>query len=174
MSIEADLSKTEGLVAGYAPPDERPPLASYAATSTLFNLALAGAVANAQRTGRIPERVEARDLVIIGVASHKLSRMISKEKITAWVRAPFTELKAKGGPAELEETARGDGVRRTVGELLTCPFCLGMWTSAGFHVGLLYSPRVTRVGSSIFAALTISDFLQIAYKAAETHGLGDT
>jgi hypothetical protein len=172
--MEADESMTEGLVAGYAPPGERPPLGSYAATSTLFNLGLAGALANAQRSGRIPERVEGRDLVIIGVASHKLSRLISKEKITAFVRAPFTELEAKGGPAELEERARGTGTRRTVGELLTCPFCLGLWSSAGFHVGLLYAPRVTRVGASIFASLTISDFLQIAYKAAETHGIGDS
>ena len=173
MRIEPENSRAEALVAGYAPPGKRPPLGTYAATATLFNLGLTGALANAQRTGRVPERVEPRDLVVIGVASHQLSRLISKEKITAFVRAPFTELQEKGGPAELEERARGTGMRRTVGELLTCPFCLGLWASAGFHVGLLYAPRMTRVSSSIFAALTISDFLQIAYKAAETHGLGD-
>jgi hypothetical protein len=47
-----------------------------------------------------------------------------------------------------------------------------MWTSAGLHIGLLYAPRVTRLISSTFTALTISDFLQIAYKAAEERGLG--
>ena len=40
------------------------------------------------------------------------------------------------------------------------------------HVGLIYAPRTTRVLASTFTALTISDFLQIAYKAAEERGLG--
>ena len=39
-------------------------------------------------------------------------------------------------------------------------------------MGLIYAPRTTRVLASTFTALTISDFLQIAYKAAEERGLG--
>ncbi len=46
-----------------------------------------------------------QDLVLIGAASYKLSRLVAKKKITAFVRAPFTELEGKGGPAELEEKA---------------------------------------------------------------------
>ena len=49
------------------------------------------------------------DLALIGTASHKLSRLVAKKKITAFVRAPFTELDGRGGPAELEEHARGRG-----------------------------------------------------------------
>jgi hypothetical protein len=47
-----------------------------------------------------------------------------------------------------------------------------LWTSGGFHAGLLLAPRVTRFAASVLSALTISDFLQIAYKAAEDKGLG--
>jgi hypothetical protein len=106
------------------------------------------------------------------VATHKLSRLIAKDKITAFLRAPFTEFEQPGGPAEVEERARGEGARRTIGELLVCPYCLGMWVSGGFHLGLVVAPRATRFAASVLTGLTISDFLQIAYKAAEDRGLG--
>jgi hypothetical protein len=134
---------------------------------------MAAGVVAARRSGHeLPQRIDGRDLVLAGVATHKLSRLIAKDKITAFARAPFTEFQEQGGPAEVEERARGGGLRRTVGELLVCPYCLGMWISGGFHVGLVMAPRATRFTASVLSALTISDFLQIAYKAAEDRGLG--
>jgi len=159
--------------AGYAPRRERPPLAAYATFATVFHAAMAGAVVAAKRSGRdLPERVAASDVVLIGTASYKLSRLVSKKKVTAFVRAPFTELEGKGGPAELEEKPRGSGLQRALGELLVCPYCLGLWASGGFHAGLLFAPRTTRFSASVLAAMSISDFLQVAYKAAEERGLG--
>jgi Protein of unknown function (DUF1360) len=158
--------------AEYAPPGERPPLAAYATFAAVFHGAMAGAVAAAKRSGRdLPERVDAGDIALIGAASYKLSRLIAKKKVTAFVRAPFTELEGRGGPAELEERPRGRGIRRAIGELLVCPYCLGLWASGGFHAGLLFAPRATRFSASVLAAMSISDFLQIAYKAAEERGL---
>jgi Protein of unknown function (DUF1360) len=154
--------------AGYAPPEERPPFAAYATFAAVFHAAMAAAVAAAKRSGRdLPERVEAGDVVLIGTASYQLSRLVSKKKITAFVRAPFTELEGKGGPAELEEKPRGSGLRRALGELLTCPYCLGLWASGGFHAGLLLAPRATRFTTSVLTAMAVADFLQIAYRAAE-------
>ena len=63
-------------------------------------------------------------------------------------------------------------MRRVIGELLVCPYCLSVWTSAALHLGLIYAPRTTRVVASTFSALTLADFLHIAYKAAERKGLG--
>jgi hypothetical protein len=160
--------------AGYAPPRERPPLAAYATFATVFHAAMAVAVAAAKRSGRdLPEHVAPGDIVLIGTASYKLSRLISKKKVTAFVRAPFTELEGKGRPAEVEERPRGSGLRRAMGELLVCPYCLGLWASGGFHAGLLFAPRATRFSASVLTAMTISDFLQIAYKAAEQRGFRD-
>ena len=159
---------------GYAPPEERPPLAAYATFATVFHAAMASAVVAAKRSGReLPARVEAGDIVLIGTASYKLSRLISKKKITAFVRAPFTELEGRGGPAELEERPRGSGLRRAFGELLVCPYCLGLWASGGFHVGLLFAPRATRFSASVLTAMSLADFLQMASKAAEDRALGD-
>jgi hypothetical protein len=158
---------------GYAPPDERPPLFSYAVLVSLFNALFGGALLAARRNGRqLPERVGPYDVASIGIASHKVSRLLAKDKVTSPLRAPFTELEEKGGPAELEERSRGQGFRKAIGELLICPYCLGLWVVAGFSLGLLFAPRLTRFLAAVFSALTLSDFLQIAYKAAEEKGLG--
>jgi hypothetical protein len=158
---------------GYAPPEQRPPLGSYAAMATLFNALFAGALLLARRRGReLPERPAPGDLVLFGIAAHKVSRLISKDKVTSPLRAPFTELEGRGGPGEFEERSRGTGARKAIGELLICPYCLGLWVVAAFAVGQLFAPRLTRFVAGVFAALTLSDFLQVAYKAAEEKGLG--
>ena len=162
-----------GPVRDYAPPSERPPLLSYTALMGVFGALFGGGLLAARRGGReLPGAVAAPDVVTIGIASHKVSRLLAKDKVTSPLRAPFTELEGDGGPAELEERSRGSGVRKAIGELLICPYCLGLWVVAAFSLGLLFAPRLTRFIASVFSALTISDFLQIAYKAAEEKGLG--
>jgi hypothetical protein len=171
--VQARDTKADGAFAGYAAPERRPSFGSYAALAVAFNTVMAAGLAGARRGGHeLPERIEGRDLVLAGVATHKLSRLLAKDKITAFARAPFTEFERPGGPAEVEERPRGRGLRHTVGELLVCPYCLGMWISGGFHLGLVAAPRATRFAASVLTGLTISDFLQIAYKAAEDRGLG--
>jgi hypothetical protein len=51
-------------------------------------------------------------------------------------------------------------------------YCLGLWVVALFAFGLVSAPRLTRFAATVLTALTASDFLQIAYKAAEEKGLG--
>ena len=172
MSVDSLTREARDAFEGYADPAERPPFRTYATLAALFNVGFAGALLAAKRAGRLPERIGTDDLILIGTASHKLSRLIAKDKVTTFVRAPFTEYQGRGGPAEVEERARGEGVRRAIGELLVCPYCLGLWASGAFHAGLLFAPRATRVVASTLTALTMSDFLQIAYKAAEERGLG--
>lgn len=75
-------------------------------------------------------------------------------------------------PGRCRTVSRVRGARRAIGELLVCPYCLGLWVVAGFSLGLLFAPRLTRFLAALFSALTISDFLQIAYKAAAEKGLG--
>jgi hypothetical protein len=87
--------------------------------------------------------------------------------VTSPLRAPFTTFKGTTGPAELQEEPRGTGLRKAVGELIICPFCVGQWVATGFVFGLVLRPRATRVAASVFVALTVADFLQFAYAAAE-------
>jgi hypothetical protein len=119
-----------------------------------------------RRGHQLPD-VSFGDVVLVGVATHKLSRRLSKNSVTSPLRAPFTRYKGVSGPAELAEDARGEGVRKAVGELVTCPFCLSQWVATGFVFGLALAPRATRMAASVFASLALADFLQFGYAWAE-------
>jgi hypothetical protein len=116
---------------------------------------------------RLPPEISPRDLALIGVATHKTSRTIAKDKVTAPLRAPFTEHEGEGGPGEIEESPSGTGMRHTVGELIVCPFCLDQWVATAYAGGLVVAPRTTRFVAAVMATVAISDFLQIGYKAGE-------
>jgi hypothetical protein len=87
--------------------------------------------------------------------------------VTSAARAPFTEYQGDSGAGEVEEAARGHGMRRAIGELLLCPYCLGMWIATAFTAGLIVAPRATRWIASALTTLFGADMLQIAYKKAE-------
>ena len=142
------------------------PLPSYAALVGLFNLILAVFLLIARKSGRqIPERIETRDIALLGVATHKLSMLVAQDAVTSPLRAPFTELQEKQSPKNVDEKPRGKGLRRSIGELITCKFCVGQWVASFFTYGLVFAPAVTRLVASIFAIVALSDHLHQTYKA---------
>jgi hypothetical protein len=142
------------------------PMFSYGVLAGVFNLVFAVFLLAARLTGRpIPERVDAKDIALLGMATHKLSLMGSQDAITSPLRAPFTELTEKESPKKVDEKPRGEGLRRSVGELLTCKFCLNVWLASFFTYGLVLVPRITRLVASVFAVVTVSDHLHQIYKA---------
>ena len=154
------------------PPQDKRQLGGYAVLILVFQALVALAILGLRRSGKgLPERYSVWDVVLAGAATHKLARLITKEKVTSFARAPFTEYEGEGGPGEVEERPRGSGFRYAVGELLVCPYCIGLWIATGFGFGLVAWPRATRLVAVVFTSLGISDFLQIAYKAAEDRGL---
>jgi hypothetical protein len=143
------------------------PLGAYATLAGAFGAGYGSFVAWRRSQGALPERIDAEDIVLMGVAAHKLSRLVAKDKIAAFVRAPFAEPRAVGDvPGEVEERAKGDGLQGAVGQLITCPHCLSMWLGAGFTAGLVMAPRETRLVAATLASVTVSDFLQAAYRKA--------
>lgn len=157
---------TVDLVEDYAPQTERP-LGSYLALAGTFTGLFGTLLVVAERSDRLPDRVRIADVALLGVATHKLSRLLAKDKVTSFLRAPFTEFQESSGHGEVEEKPQGHGLRLAVGELLVCPYCLGLWVAGGFAAGMVLAPRSTRVVASALATKAVSDFLQLAYKAAE-------
>ncbi len=153
----------------YHPEREHRPLAAYGALSSICVTAFVGGLLAATKgAGRpLPADIGVKDVVLTGIATQKLSRLLTKEKATSFVRAPFTHYQAPTGHGEVEEEARGEGLRAAVGELLICPYCIAQWIAAGFTVGHVAAPRLTRVLTSMWTAHALADGLQLAYSAAE-------
>src|SRR3954469_7210768 len=129
---------------------------------------MAGSLLLARRQGReLPGRISAGDVVLTGLATHKVTRLLAKDRVTSFLRAPFTEFQDDAGHGEIEERARGRGMQRAVGELLICPYCLGQWVVGGFAVGSVFAPRLTRLLTAMWTAEALSDVAQLAYHAAE-------
>jgi hypothetical protein len=146
----------------YSDGHERP-LAGYLELMAAYALATLGPAAVAHRRGRLPERLGPWDVVQLGVATHKLSRILAKDPVTSPLRAPFTTYVGLAAPSELEEEVRGHGLQHSVGELITCPMCLAQWVATGFALGLAFAPGPTRLALSTFTAVGAADFLQHLY-----------
>jgi Protein of unknown function (DUF1360) len=147
---------------------EHRPLGGYVGTLAVYT-AGAGLSALAYRlAGRqLPDRLRPGDLALAAVATGKVARLLAKDPVTSPIRAPFTRYEGQSGPAELAEEVRGVGARKTLGELLTCPFCSGQWVATGFVAGLLVAPRPTRVLAGLFAVAAGGDLYQHLYALIE-------
>ena len=161
-------SPRDSIVSGYAPGDEERPLAAYGALTATFGASMAASLAVLRASGRqLPEQPRFADLMLLGIATHKVSRLVTKDRVTSFARAAFTRYQEPAGHGEVEEQPRGSGIRLAVGELLVCPYCVAQWIAGAFAVGLVAAPRMTRFVAGIYVMATVSDMLQLAYRAAE-------
>ena len=132
--------------------DARPARSTdYAALSAGWG-ALLGAVLLAARD-KGAEPVRAHEVVPLGLATFALSKLVSKEKVDAWVREPFVE---QGEP-------KGSGLRYAVGELITCTRCVGVWSALGLTALRVTRPREARVVNAVLGASAVNDAAQAAF-----------
>jgi hypothetical protein len=150
-------------------PEEPKPLGGHATLIALFNGSVAALALAQRRSGRsLPERVPAGDLALLSIATYKLSRLIAKDRITSFLRAPFTRFTGESDrPGEVSEEPRGDGLRYAIGELVVCPYCLGQWVGTALVAAYLREPRVARTIASAFTVVAGSDLLQEAWVAVD-------
>ncbi|OSP40134.1 hypothetical protein B7767_27905 [Streptomyces sp. 13-12-16] len=153
--------------------EEDRPLRGYLTAMAAFGVYTAGWATVVRMRGRpVPDRPAPWDVALTAVATFRLSRLLSKASVTSPLRAPFTTFQGPQGPAELHEEARSEGAKDTVGELVTCPFCMSVWVASTLTAGQLLWPRATRTVMGALTALAGADALQLAYGAlvAETTG----
>ncbi len=160
--------EADSLQAAYSP-QERQPLRGHAALVAAFNGLVAG-IALVQWRSRepLPERLPPGDLLLMSVATYKLSRLIAKDRITGFFRAPFTRYKGPSErPSEVSEEPRGEGLQRAIGELVVCPYCLAQWVGTAFIGIYLRKPRLARTVAGLFTVVAGSDLLQQAWVAVD-------
>lgn len=104
------------------------------------------------------------DLILLGLASFRIGRMIAFEGVGAPIREPFTETTVDASGAGQTVVATGSGPRRVFGELVSCPICLGTWVAAGLVYGLHLMPRPTRV---LIAIMGTTGVAELCYSVTE-------
>lgn len=168
MSIGTSLKKTARRIQrGYAGDADRP-LGGYVVVMGLYGGVAGGLTLLGRATGvRLPVRWTLGDAVLLGTATFKASRLLTKDAVTSPLRAPFTRFEGPAGDGEVNESVRGTGVRHAVGELVTCPFCLSVWVGSALGAGMVFLPRLTRWASLVLAAFAGSDALHLIYDTAK-------
>jgi hypothetical protein len=164
MSVAELAEHVEHVVQRYRHGHDRP-IGSYGVLDAVY-AGFAAAVAVAGHRRDVPD-LSVKDVVLIGIATHRLARTIAKDPVTSPIRAPFTRYEGVSGPSELHEEVVATGVGHAIGELVTCPFCLAQWVATAFVAGMVFAPRATRLAAATFTGVAIADFLQYAYAAAQ-------
>jgi hypothetical protein len=157
--------------ATYAHGVERP-IGGYALLLSIYGT-MTALLALLARRRRAQWQPTPRDVLELGVATHKLSRLITKDTVTAFARAPFTTFDKPSGDGEVQEQVRGSGLRHATGELITCPFCIAVWVATALAFGMLLLPRLTRIILTVLCAVAGSDYLQLTYAILQRAASGD-
>lgn len=139
----------------------RGPVGERATKLTLAGLYLGGLGALSVLLQRRDEqvRVEPFDLVLLGLATYRTGRLVAYERVAAPLREPVTTTVPDGSGAGETVVATGDGWRWALGELVSCPVCIGTWAAAGLVAGLHLAPRPTRVYLAVMSATGVAQLL---------------
>lgn len=136
----------------------RPPHHAYATIAGAFFGGLALVAAGSRR----PPPGTALEFAALAAATFKVSRTLSRERVGSFVRQPFVEGDADTGE---DEQPTGTGLQRAIGELVTCPRCLGTWSAAALVSTEMLAPRFGRLLTWSLGASAANDFLQAGFAA---------
>ena len=110
-------------------------------------------------------RPKGGDLVVLTIASYKISRVVTMSFIGSPLRAPFTKRGKSLPGGEVQDESRGEGLQRAVGNLLTCPFCFSVWSSTIVTFGYIFAPRATLQAAYILSMAAADDVLNTSWRA---------
>ncbi len=134
---------------------------------TLIGVFLALLAAFTAREASRGEDVEIRpfDLLLLGLTTFRAGRLVAYEGVAAPLRAPLTETVPDSSGVGETVVATGTGVRFALGELVSCPICVGTWAAAGLVYGLHLAPRPTRVFLAVMSTTGVAEILQCSTEA---------
>ncbi|MFL5841488.1 MAG: DUF1360 domain-containing protein [Thermoleophilaceae bacterium] len=146
--------QTNGRMTHERDPKTQP--ADYAAINLVWVSLVAGLLAATRgRASRDP--ITNKELIPISAATFAVAKAVARERIGTWMREPFVE-ESEG------QKPKGRGLRRALGELVTCTRCVGTWSALAV-VGLRVAhPEAGRTVTMILASSAASDWLQAGFK----------
>lgn len=128
----------------------------------LFILLYMGIMLLLRDMGRLPDTISVLDLVLIGLATARLTDIISTDEAMKWLREPFVRMeRTEIADREVEvRVGRGDGWRRVIGEMLSCPWCVCVWVAAGLSYVYFLFPSMTWLFILVMAVAQVGSLLQ--------------
>lgn len=80
---------------------------------------------------------------LLVLASFRLTRLIVFDKITWFIRKPFHEIieEEENGVMASYIKIKGSGLRKWIGELLSCYWCTGVWAAVLLIIGWALFPN---------------------------------
>jgi hypothetical protein len=103
------------------------------------------------------------NLLLLSLASFRLTRLLISDKITEFMRAPFfDEIKEENvvGEIEVYYLPKKTGIKRFFGELLSCYWCTGIWASTGIVSMFLLSPAFSAAIILILAVAGLASIVE--------------
>jgi hypothetical protein len=136
--------------------DDQEPMRAYFALACGF-LGLTGGALLALRGNRwfLP-KPDLLDTALIALGTARLSRLITRDKVMRPLRAPFT-VTERTTAGQLKERAKGSGLTRAAGELITCPRCTAVWAATGLCLTYFAWPGAGRFVGLILSSSLVSD-----------------
>ena len=149
------------------PPDERDQQASRATKLALMGIFMGSLAAFSAWTRDRGEHVKVGpfDLAILGLSAYRVGHLLAYERVAAPLREPVTETIPDASGVGETVVARGSGARAAIGELLSCPVCIGTWVAAGLVYGLHLAPRPTRVFLAVMSTTGVADITNNSIEA---------
>lgn len=128
----------------------------------IFVAVYAGVIAVLYELGRIPRSINTIDLMLLGLATARLSDIVSTDEVMEWLRRPFVKLEPTEIADRKVETrgGRGTGVRKVIGDLLCCPWCIAVWVAAALSYAYFIAPRIAWLFILVMAIAEIGALLQ--------------
>ncbi|MCZ0756163.1 DUF1360 domain-containing protein [Anoxybacillus sp. J5B_2022] len=100
---------------------------------------------------------------VLALASFRLTRLFVYDAITSFIRKPFHEIVEETLPDGTTETflvVKGKGLRKWIGELLSCYWCTGIWCAALLYAGDMIWPAVFEPLVFVLAIAGCAAFLE--------------
>lgn len=100
-----------------------------------------------------------RDLALLGLATYRAGRVVAYDRVAEPFRAPVTETVPDEFDAGENVVAEGTGIRKAIGELVSCPTCVGTWVAAGLIYGMHLAPGPTRLFAAILGVSGLAEVI---------------
>lgn len=145
---------------------------AYLTLGALFWALFAAFSARRRQRGK-PFILHPLDLLLLIFATFRLGRLAAFDKVTEPIRRPFTETIRDSSGVGKTVVPAGRGARHALGELFSCPICIGTWIAAGLVYGLTLIPQITRSFLAIMAAVGGAELLNAAAEALQWMGVAE-